>query len=303
MKRNIKYWAVVLCLGVFQAEGQQIFKISQYVQHNFIYNPAASGAADNPSVGIIYREMWSGIDGGPQTMILYGDKYYEQKHTGVSGFLYNDKTGPTSRTGGQINLSYNVELGTPEKRLMFGLGGLLFQYKIDKSVMINDPNFIQSDPIMSADNSKLLGDAAAGINYKSPTLNIGASVEQIIQSKLNFLKTSNTSPGQLYRNYFLMASYNLKIDQDNILIPNALLKYLPNAPVAVEGGVKLMHQDLIWIGFNYDYQQSYTIFAGVKLNHQFEIGYAFDQFNTPLNMFDGGSSGNELSLRYYFMKK
>src|ERR1700744_3214707 len=115
----------VLAAGCFpQAHAQQQLEISQYIQNNFIYNPAAAGAADQASVGAIYRKMWSGIDGGPQTVILYGDKYFDKKKTGVSIFVYDDKTGPTSRTGGQVNLSYSVELGSKDKRLMFGLGGL-----------------------------------------------------------------------------------------------------------------------------------------------------------------------------------
>src|ERR1700739_3763704 len=100
----------------YTAGAQQIFTLSQYMQHNFIFNPAAAGAADHPSVGAIYRSMWSGIDGGPQTTILYGDKYFDKKKTGISIFVYDDKTGPTSRTGGQVNLSYSVELGSKDKR-------------------------------------------------------------------------------------------------------------------------------------------------------------------------------------------
>ena len=287
-----------------KVRAQQIFAVSQYMQHNFIYNPAASGAADNSSVGTLYRKMWSGIDGGPQTSILYGDTYFEKQKTGLSAFIYDDKTGLTSRIGGQINLSYSVILNNDKsKRLMFGLGGTFMQYKIDKEALAQDPNFDHTDPLMSGPDTKFTGDATAGVYLKTPTINIGASVEQIIQTKLGYISTKNNSiDAMLYRHYFLMADYKIRTDDEDVLIPNALLKYQPNSPVDFLGGVKLVHQDFIWVGFSYHYNQTFSAYAGVKIAQKFEVGYAYDQYKTPLSIFDSGGGGNELSLRYFFIK-
>ena len=293
-------------VGLSNTQAQQQFEISEYMQNNFIYNPAAAGASDAPSVGAIYRKMWSGIDGGPQTSILYGDKYFEKKKVGVAAFLYDDQTGPTSQTGGQVDLSYSVELGSKDKRLMFGLAGMFFQYQIDKGYLLNDPITMGDATIQGASDSKITGDAAAGVYLKTPTINIGASVEQIIHSKLDLLKeisTVNTSlEAQLYRHYYVMADYNWKVDEDNTLVPNALLKYLYNSPVDLQVGMNLEHKDILTLGFGYHYLQSYSFFAAVKVKHQLQIGYAFDQFVTPLSEFSNGSASNEISLRYYFVK-
>ena len=296
---------ILLCwVCLPKAGAQQIFAISQYMQNNFIYNPAAAGAADNPSVGALYRKMWSGIDGGPQTTILYGDTYFEKKKTGLSVFLYDDKTGPTSREGGQVNLSYSINLDADKsKRLMFGLGGTFMQYSIDEAYLnqyINDP----IEPLLNNNppDSKIMGDAAAGVYLKTPTLNVGVSVEQIIQSQLGFLKSQTDPQGKLYRNYFFMADYNLRTDDEDVLIPNAMVMYVPNTPADFQAGVKLLHQDFIWVGLGYHYNQSFSAYAGVKLAHKLEIGYAYDQYQTPLSAFDNGGASNELSLRYYFIK-
>ena len=108
--------------------------------------------------------------------------------------------------------------------------------------------------------------------------------------------------GKLYRHYYLTADYNWKIDEDNTLVPNVLVKYLYNSPVDVEAGIKLNYQDFLWIGFGYHYQQSYSFYAGVKIAHKVEVGYAYDAFVTPLSTFNNGGASNELSLRYYFVK-
>ena len=280
-----------------KSEAQQIFSITQYMEHNFLYNPAAAGAGDHPSIGASYKKMWSGIDGGPQTTILFGDKYFSKKKIGVGIVLYDDKTGPTSREGGEINLSYSIPL-KGEKRLMFGLGGQFLQYKINKA---DFAKYIPNDPLyLTGPGSEFKGDASAGIYYKSSTLNAGVSVKQLIQSKLDFIKGNTNPTGRLYRHYYLMADYRIKVDEDNMLIPNVLVNYQPNAPADVEAGMRLEYKDLIWIGFNYHYQQSYSAFAGLKINHKIAIGYAYQQFQTPLSVFDSGGSANEILLRYFF---
>lgn len=280
------------------SKGQQVFTISQFTQHNFIFNPAAAGANDEASIGATYRKMWAGIDGGPQTTILYGDKYFAKKKVGLAVVLYDDKTGPTSRTGGQVNLSYSIEM-QQGRRLMFGLAGTLMQYKLDKQVLAA---YIPNDPLLAASENTMKGDAAAGIYYKSPTLNLGVSVQQLVQSKFNYIKTNNNPQGKLYRHLYFMGSYNWKVDEDNVVIPNGFVQYQPNAPVYYSAGVRLEHRDMFWVGGNYHYQQGYSAFAGVKIDHKVSIGYAYDQYNTPLSMFDDGSGAHEISLRYYFKK-
>ncbi|MES2431648.1 MAG: type IX secretion system membrane protein PorP/SprF [Bacteroidota bacterium] len=290
---------LLLSVGITNADAQQIFRISQFNQHNFLNNPAAAGAADAPSIGGAYRKMWSGIDGGPQTTILFGDKYFAKKKVGLAVVLYDDKTGPTSRTGGQVNLSYSINLENG-RRLMFGLGGQVLQQKLDKAEFANSEYFDPTDPIMSAEPNVTKGDASAGIYYKSSTLNVGASVQQIVQSKLDYIKGTTNVEGKQYRHYNFTADYYARTDEDNVLVPNILVRYLPNAPVDIEGGIRLEHKDILWVGFNYHYKQSYAALAGVKINHKLAIGYAYDVYNTPLNVFYNGGDAHEISLRYYF---
>jgi type IX secretion system PorP/SprF family membrane protein len=287
---------LILTAGCFKAGAQQIFTTSEYIQNNFLYNPAAAGANDSASVGMTYRKMWAGIDGGPETFIAYGDKYFAKQKTGVGISIYSDKTGPTSQTGGQVDLSYSIPL-RGERKLMFGLSGQVMQYSINKmELAFHDPG----DPLLQSPSNEIKGDAGAGIYYKSSTLNVGVSAEQIIQDQLNYLKTSTNEQGKLYRHYYLVADYSWRTDEDNMLLPNLIVQYLPNAPVDIQGGVMLAHKDILWVGFTAHYQQSFGAYAGVKIDHCFSIGYAYEEFNTPLSAFDNGGASNELSLRYFF---
>ncbi len=279
-------------------KSQQIFKISQFVQHNYLYNPAAAGANEEASIGLAYRKMWSGMPGGPQTNIVYGDKYFSKMKTGLGVVLYSDKTGPTSRTGGQVDLSYSIDF-EKGRRLMFGLEGIFMQYRINKESFAH---YIPNDPLLLSNSSEMKGDAGAGVYYRSSKLNLGFSVQQLMQSKLNFLKTSSNSEGKLYRHYFVGGHYNWRTDESNVLIPNVMINFVPNLPAEVELGVRLEHQDILSIGVSYHYHQGFSAYTGIKAYKKLAIGYALSVYKTPLGVFEDGGEAHEFSLRYFFAK-
>jgi type IX secretion system PorP/SprF family membrane protein len=282
------------------AMAQQVFKISQFMEHNFIHNPAASGATDVTTAGAVFRSQWSGISGSPTTTLVFADKYFEAQKAGVGVVLYTDKTGATSRSGGDINFSYSVQLDDKGKKLMLGIGAQVLQFKVDKDKIAE---FIPNDPLLASSGNAIKGDANAGAYLRTPDFNIGVSVRNLIQPHLNFVKSSSTSEvGMLYRHFFLNANGRIKTDEDNVLIPHVELRYQPNAPVDFEGGVVLDHKDFLRIGFSAHYRQDYTIVAGIKIDHKFFIGYAYDAYKNPLSVFDGGNAAHELSLRYFFTK-
>ena len=298
LKRYILFPAVVLfCSNV---HAQQLLKVSNYMDHNFINNPAAVGANGNTTFGAAYRNQWSGIDGGPTTAIVFGDTYFSKMNTGFGVVLYSDKTGPTSRSGGELNLSYSVKLDAVDnKRFMIGLGAQIIQFKVDKAKIADA---IPNDPLLSGSGSGVKADANAGIYYRSNTLNAGISAKQLIQPKLNFIKTATNPQGRLYRQYMGTIYYNIRTDESNVLQPHFEIRYQPEAPTDFEGGLTLYHKDMFHIGGSYHYRQQYTIFAGIKLMHKFSINYAYDVYNNPVGIFETGYAAHEIMLRYVFKK-
>ena len=65
-------------LTCIAANAQQLFKISNYMQHSFLTNPAAVGANGHATFGAAYRSQWSGIEGGPTTAVIFGDTYFKK---------------------------------------------------------------------------------------------------------------------------------------------------------------------------------------------------------------------------------
>lgn len=275
--------------------GQQLQTSSFYDQHGVMHNPAAAGK-DN-FIGASFRSQWSGMPGAPKTGAIYGSVAFEKTKTGLSSYLYNDVTGPTRRTGLQIAYAYKIPL--KKGHFSIGLEGRLQQFSIDAARF--EQTVGGNDPVFAGDNNQVKGDAGVGVVFNTGDLMLGASVNQLVQSKLKWT-SANSVQGQLYRHYFFMGSYNWNLDDATVITPNALMIYLPNAPTEFQGGVRVEHDRSFWYGLSWRARQSWMLSAGVRIKKQFNIGYSFDMYHNPLSDFEGGSGAHEILLRYDFLK-
>ena len=103
----------IFLLLVFSALGvnaQQLQTSSMYDMQGLLHNPAMAGINKHGVIGATYRSIWDGIDGGPQTATLFGSAYISSAKIGIGGYVYNDKTGPTSRMGLQMSYAYHVAI-------------------------------------------------------------------------------------------------------------------------------------------------------------------------------------------------
>lgn len=281
-------------------QGQQLMTSSLYDQHGNLHNPATAGSAKHAMIGASYRKTWDGISGAPQTTLIFGSTYLTNAKIGIGGYLYNDVTGPTRRTGGQMAYSYHIQMAN-DATFSLGLEARLQQFSLDKAKLSAT---LGNDPVLASSESRFKADAGFGIAYNGKKLQVGASVSQLIQSKLDFYSgnLNPTEEGRLYRHYYLHGSYKWDVDGSTKIIPNLLFIYLPNAPLEVQGGARVEHNDVFWWGLGLRARQSWMISAGVKIQKKFTIGYCFDIFNTPLSVYDRGANGHEILLRYDFLK-
>ena len=298
MNRKIVF-AALLLIGV-QAGAQQLMTSSLYDMQGGLHNPATAGVSQHTTIGASYRSMWSGIEGSPATAMIFGSTYLEKSKLGLGAYLYNDVTGPTSRKGIQTSYAYHIPL---DKGATFsvGLEARFQQFAIDKA-MIQDA--IGNDPVYAGATNRFKGDAGMGVAYTSKKFQLGASVSQLIQSKLDIYSGTLTrsEEARLYRHFYLHGSYNWQVDANTKIIPNFLVIYLPNAPTEIQAGARVEHRDLFWWGLSLRARQSWMLSAGVKVQKKLTVGYAFDIYSTPLSVFDKGPNAHEILLRYDFLK-
>jgi hypothetical protein len=268
MKRLLLF---ALNLLVFiDCRSQQLQTSSLYEMQSLLHNPATAGLFQDNLIGASYRTQWSGISGSPRTAMLFGSYNLKKENVGLGGYLFSDVTGPTSRTGLSASFAKHLKM---KDGSVWSVGiearGLQF-----------------------------------GIAYQKNDLRLGASVSQLVQSKLGFYNGTTTlaEEARLYRHYYFHGSYSWQIDESTEITPNLMVIYLPNAPVEVQGGFRVEHKQLFWWGLGFRSKQSAILSAGLQMQKRISFGYSFDIYRTPLSLFDGGSNAHELMLRLQLKK-
>jgi type IX secretion system PorP/SprF family membrane protein len=298
MRKNILIFLFLGC-GV-TATAQQLQTSSMYDLQGVFHNPSTAGVGKS-MVGVSYRSQWSDISGAPRTATVFGSFDLPSLKIGLGGYLYSDKTGPTSRTGVQLAFAKHIPTGNGGT-FSLGIEAKGLQYSIDKAKLMQT---LGADPAIGASgDNKFMFDAGFGISYTGKKLQLGASASQLVQSKLDFYTGNLTrnEKGHLYRHYYFHGSYKWNVDEATTIAPNFLVIYLPNAPTEYQFGVRAEHSEKFFWGVGYRLKQSWMLSAGFHVNKKFTIGYAFDIYQTPISVYDAGANAHEILLRYNLSK-
>jgi type IX secretion system PorP/SprF family membrane protein len=266
-----------------------------------MHNPAASGAKKHAEIGGMFRTQWSNIPGAPQTALVYANTRIGKGKVGLGGYLYNDVTGPTKRNGIALSYAYHIPMAN-EGDFSLGIEGRLQQWSFDRARLA--ASLGTNDAVIKGDDQKIKGDAGFGLAYTTPKLQLGVSVSQLIQSKLDFYTGTGTvnEEAMQYRHFYAYGNYNYDIDANTRITPHALVVMVPHAPTEFQGGVRIEHNHLFWYGLAVRLRQSWMLSAGLKIWDKLNVGYSFDIYRTPLSVFDQGSNAHEIMLRYEFVK-
>jgi type IX secretion system PorP/SprF family membrane protein len=298
MKKNILFLLVLVMAA--KADAQQLQTSSLYDMQGVFHNPSYAGSKGTMA-GVSYRTQWSGISGSPKTITAFGAVDIAKQNIGLGGYIYNDKTGPTQRTGLALSFAKHIPLEKNGGRFSLGIEARGQQYSIDRDKLSAT---LGGDPALGNQDNRMLFDAGFGISYTDKKFRLGASVSQLVQSKMDYYNgtASRTEEGRLYRHYYFNGSYKFSADENTTITPSALMIYLPNAPATYQFDARVEHMEKIWWGVGYRVKQSFIVSAGLNVNKKFSIGYAFDIYNTPLSIYEAGSNAHELLLRYNVSK-
>ena len=184
-----------------------------------------------------------------------------------------------------------------------GLTGTAEQYAVDRNKLAGslDPG----DPLLNSSlNGKMAFDAGFSAYVYSNKWSIGGYASNLVQSKLQFY---NNAAAKLYRHYFLMAQYEINLDEDQELtaLPALLVIATAQSPAQVNLNINLIHQNNKWIGLSYRTNQTHAISGniGFLISEKLTAGYAYDMVAGKQNRFNAGqNSSHEFTLGFRFVK-
>ncbi|MUU79816.1 PorP/SprF family type IX secretion system membrane protein, partial [Winogradskyella endarachnes] len=148
---------IAFLLLAFQMHGQQDPQYTQYMYNMNVINPAYAGSKENLSFGLLYRNQWSKIDGGPETGTFFGHSPIGN-NLGIGLSVIADQIGPVKETNTYVDVSYTLQLGG-EHRLAFGVkAGATFHDIGLAGIDVVDP----TDPFLSQDINEVTPNIGAG---------------------------------------------------------------------------------------------------------------------------------------------
>ena len=274
---------------------QQLPQITQYMNNNYVINPAIAGMYDYYQVNTTIRNQWAGMNEGPRTSVIsiYGK---HSDNVGLGGTVYNDITGPTSRIGGSASYTYAFQV-TQKINLSLALQAGFTQFKIIKNnISVED----QQDPLMmGGDVVRSLPDATFGLNLSGNKWYIGAAIPQLLSSELklmddDFARIYDTisQNGKLASHIYILGSYTYDINPTISIEPSVFLKSVEGAKTQIDFGVKGEYKEMFWIGMNYKANNDLSSIAallGYNINDRFNIGYSYGIPSSTTNNYHSGS--------------
>ena len=281
----------VLCIASLSGVmAQQSAHYTQYMFNPYIINPAIAGTHLYYQIRSSHRFQWVGMTDAPITnaMACYGP--HSSKDMGWGGYIFNDITGPTSRTGFMGTYAYNIAV-TSDIRVSGGLSFGFMQYKYDKSKIdmyeANDPT--DADEV----EAQFTPDAKLGFYVYSSSFNFGISADQILH---NDFKKKDL--GVLIRHYYIMGGYKVFINRDFAVEPSIMMKKVIAAPFQAEISCRAIMQNQFWGGLSFRTRESLSVLLGYIHNDKIEIGYSYDIGVNDMRRLHTGS--HEMMIGYKF---
>ena len=299
-KISILFFAI--CLGG-ALKAQQLPQITQYMNNNYAVNPAVAGMYDYYQVNTTIRNQWVGMNEGPRTNVIsiYGK---HSNNVGLGGTVYNDVTGPTSRSGGSVSYTYAFSL-TAKMKLSLALQGGFTQFKLIKSELsVKQAGDVI---IMGGNIVRTLPDATFGLNLSGDKWYIGAAIPQLLSSELrlmddDFARIYDTTSqnGKLASHIYVLGSYTYDINSAISIEPSFFLRAVAGVKTQIDFGVKSEYKELFWLGMNYKMNNDLSSIAtllGFNINDRYNIGYSYGMPSSATSNYYSGSHEFMLGVR------
>lgn len=297
MKRFGIFISLVILLNV--GYSQQVSMLSHYFYKPFVYNPAFAGNFNAPDLILLHHNQWTGFNGAPQYNMLSFD--LPVKKTGIGVNIISDKKGLNNRTSG--NISYSYKLLFKENiylRLGLWLGAVnqSFNYSKIYAQNLNDTYFYQNKQSATA------FDANAGLAFICKGLEFGLAIPQLANNKVKFQTNSQNKQAFYAENRHIMTSLAYKItlskQKEITLTPQALLRYVQNAPIQYDANLNFGWQNKFWIGATYKSDYAIGLNLGITLFKRLSVGYSYDYMTGSISKYGGLS--HEIMLGFRFIK-
>lgn len=296
----------VFALASFGLNAQQTPQYSLYVLNPYAVNPAYSGLDNTLVVTGVYRKQWTNLRGAPETQHLNAHLPIPIIQSGIGVKVEIDRIGAHRTIASVLSYSYHQPLGRFAK-LSGGISVGYLQYSLDGN-LLRAPEGQYAEPAMFTHNDALLPEGTVqmgativegGLFLQVKRFQAGISA---LPAYAPLLKASapemlNLKPTQ---HYYFYSAYDITAGSELDIRP-ALLAKFEGRETQIEISGILTWREAYRIGASYrgftsTSRDAAVIIAGIRLNDNTSLAYAFDVPLSALSAINRGS--HELLLRY-----
>jgi len=274
--------------------GQQMPHYTQYMFNDFVINPAIAGIHDYYQIRTNHRFQWVGLVDPPVTnsIAFYGP--HAKMDMGYGGYVYNDVTGPTSRTGVTGSYAYNIGI-TRDIRLSMGISASIMQFRIDGTQL--NPKDVSDERILQVVSTTYLPDAGIGAYLYGEEFYVGLSLAQLLNNNIKIFDNKN-GLNRLKTHINLTGAYRWEMDPDWILEPSVMIKGTAPKELSFDITAKTEWKKTVWAAVSYRLHESIGILMGYSFEEMLFFGYAYDIGISDLRKYNTGT--HEIMIGYRF---
>lgn len=292
MKRLLIFIFCVMLLANLKA--QQLPQYTQYMLNEFAINPAVAGKEEYADMRSNNRYQWIGITDAPRTYVLTVHGPLKLKNMGLGMNLFTDIVGPTRRVGLNFSYAYHIRLNE-ETKLALGLSAGILQWGIDgHKLVLHDEG---DENLLTQYQTTYVPDFGGGLLFHHKKWYFGVAVPQLYQSKINLYPGSETT-GKLVMHFNVNGAYRFDIGEDFKIEPSFLVKYATPAPFKIDGGLRVIYKEQVWLGGAYRHNDAYTALLGFLIRNYIMLGYSYDFPTTNIRKYSSGTHEIMLGLRF-----
>jgi len=291
--------SLCVCLLSFNSQGQQDLQYTQFMFNKLNFNPAYAGSKSSFYLSAIYRKQWIGINRAPQTVTLNGHGAVLENRLGLGLSLTYDEIGFSNRVSIESSYAYIIRFKN-KSFFSLGLRGSIYysQIRWDQADLID--NFDVAIP--QSMTSTILPNFGAGAYYETKSFYVGLSVPHIFVNEGDFeIPASNgTVEPDFTQHYYLMGGFTFDLSEKVQIQQNFLLKYVVNAPMAIDINLSFVFLRRILFGVTYRVGSSISAIVQIQATPQLGIAAAYDYSTNALKEHNSGTI--EAMLSYWFVK-
>jgi type IX secretion system PorP/SprF family membrane protein len=304
MKQLQKSLWFVLLLGAQVLWAQQEPMQTQFMFNKLSYNPGYAGSFESPTLTVLNRHQWVGIEGAPNNQVFSFTQPLLSNHFGLG--LNLTRQSITINRSISAELSYAYQMALPRGYLGIGLMVSMRQFRqnwMDDRIITSQPTSVDNG-VPDGIQGKLVPNFGFGVFYTGPRWYAGASVPRLVANNIDFSQKEGILSREVQQ-LNLMTGVAFDVSDGVTLTPQMLFRYVFNAPPDLDVNVMASIQEKFHTGITYrvggdtnNFGESVDVMAGVQATSNLMVLLSYDIGLTLLRRFHNGSI--EATARWWF---